>query len=917
LKGKGQKVVPYLPGRGQIPTKLMEAINNARKEFRANGFKDATDAEIDKQLLIMVQNVGKKTDDGILANLFSGTSLGANKLGVESAKVLRRRKNLTEPVLEILGKQTNPYKNLQNTLVNQSRLLSEMKYFKDIENFAIKNLNKKIKLPGLIPMLPSKKVVVEGPTGTAFKASGDNIAKLEDIAKESIGKFGGDSSKILQSLFSDQKFATMLRDGIDAFNPLQRSNIMQWFSKASSLVQAKETLFDLPAYVLNTQGVMSSLLGNGQFFNPKNYKRAVKEIDTLFQQVKLDKPEAIAKLSMLKRLGVIDQDVTGAMIEANAKAFTGLLRSGNESAYTKTMQKFGRAYGQPDLYGKLVAFEAEAAALRRMFPRDKSRFPKKADYDKFINEEAAQVVRDTMPTYGVAAPAAREFARVPFVGNYILFPTELFRTTKNMFKYGARDVMQGIATGNERQIATGMRRLTGLSTVMVGYDQAINLNNKLLGVDDDAEKAHGLFGAPFQKGSRTLFMEMPVKDETAIEKLTLDSVREQFPREEWAKIKSDKDYDGTYDQFIKETLEQQRNNFRPYVKARTMNSTTFGMYDSIQSPFRLAMAKLIGSGTISNEEIDNAWQNAASIITSPYTSPKALTEAVIAMATGKDRKTGKSIWDEAVGATTEDQLKSLMDNVVIKQLLGGTGKVIRDYITADNAEELLGAGNALRKSGFPVTKEDIRTKVLTGSGSETNNVNKRMGFDLSERLKPIAATKVNYQTKLRNLDFKLQNREDVDNIVEEYKSLQKRKREGMRDFTNRVSVYKNYPYIRIYRDKDGKVKQEKELFGTEGVLSAATDDFWFSPDETLLKTAASEIAREVDADADLDVDSLSTDTPVVQFFPDYPLGTPDEKAFYINLIRKGFREDLADELISKLVTVYEKEIEVPLFEDVD
>lgn len=920
LKGKGQKVVPYLPGRGQIPTKLMEAIKNARKEFRANGFKDATDAEIDRQILIMVQNVGKKTDDGLLANLFSGTSVAANKFGVESAKVLRKRKKLTEPILEILGKQTNPYKNLQNTLVNQSRLLSEIKYFKDIEDFAIKNLNKKIKLPGLVPMLPSKKVIVEGPTGTAFKASGDDVARLEDIAKESIGKFGGDSSKILQSLFSDKKFATMLRDGIDAFNPLKQGGVMRFFSKASSFVQAKETLFDLPAYVLNTQGVMSSLLGNGQFFNPKNYGRAVKEIDTLFQQIKLDKPEAIAKLSMLKRLGVIDQDVTGAMIEANARSFKTTLGRGKEAgegSYAKIMQKFGRAYGQPDLYGKLVAFEAEAAALRRMFPRDKSRFPKKADYDKFINEEAAQVVRDTMPTYGVAAPAAREFARIPVVGNYILFPAELFRTTKNMFKYGAKDVMQGIATGNERQVATGMRRLAGLSTVMVGYDQAINLNNKLLGVDDDAEKAHGLFGAPYTKGARTLFLDMPVKDETAIEKLTLDSVREQFPKEEWPKIKSDQNYDGTYNQFIKETLEQQRNNFRPYVRTRTMNSTTFGMYDSIQSPFRLAMAKLFGSGTISNEEIDKAWQSAFSSITSPYTSPKALTEAVIALVTGRDRKTGKSIYDEAVGATTEDQLKSILDNVVIKQLLGGTGKVIRDYITAENAEELLGAGNALRNAGFPVTKEDIRTKVLTGSGSMTHNVNKNMGFDLSQKLKPIAATKINYQNKLRNLDFKLQNREDVDNIVEQYKSLQKRKREGMRDFTNRVSVYKNYPYIRIYRDSDGKVKQEKEVFGTEGVLAAATDDFWFRPDETLLKTAAEDIVKEVDADADLDVDSLSTDIPDVQFFPDYPLGTPDEESFYINLIRKGFRKDLANELIRKLTAAYEKEIEIPLFEDVE
>ena len=85
----------------------------------------------------------------------------------------------------------------------------------------------------------------------------------------------------------------------------------------------------------------------------------------------------------------------------------------------------------------------------------------------------------------------------------------------------------------------------------------------------------------------------------------------------------------------------------------------------------------------------------------------------------------------------------------------------------------------------------------------------------------------------------------------------------------------------------------------------------------MLKTAAEDIVKEVDADADLDVDSLSTDIPDVQFFPDYPLGTPDEESFYINLIRKGFRKDLANELIRKLTAAYEKEIEIPLFEDVE
>ena len=924
IKGKGQRIVPYLPGRGQVPTKLMKAIENAKKEFRKIGFTD--EKEIEKQLLIMVQNVGRKDDTNILVNLFNGTKFDSALAG-QSAKVLRQRKNLSEPILEILGRQTNPYTNLQNTLVNQNKLLSELKYFKDVERFVRKNLDKKIKLPGLFPMLPSKKVIAEGPGGVAFRSSPDNLVKLEKLAEEGIGKFGGNSPKVLENIFSSDVFASMIRDGLDAFNPLQRNWLMNQFSKASSFVQAKETLFDFPAYVLNTQGMVSSLVGNGQFFNPKNYKRAVTEIDTLFQQITLNNPKAIEKLAMLKRFGVIDQDVTGAMIEANArsvKTFLNKAKGADEGAYAKIMQKFGRAYGQPDLYGKLVAFEAESAALRKAFPMNKLKYRTRKDYDKFINQEAAQIVRDTMPTYGIASPAAREFARLPFIGNYVLFPSELFRTTKNMFKYGAKDVIQGTANGNARQVATGFRRLAGLSTVMVGYDTAINLNNRLQGVNDIVEKAYGMSGAPWQKGSRTTFIEPLVQDETAIEKLTLDSVRKQFPREEWDSIKSEQGYSGTYNQFIKEILEKQKSNFTPFIKTRTLNSSTFSMYDAIQSPFRLSMAKLVGSGTISDEEIENAWASAAGVVTGAYTSPKALAEAAISVITGRDRRTGKSIYDEAVGATTYDRLMNALDkdSVFIKTILGGTGKVIRDYITIENAEEVLGAGKALSSSGFPVTREDLRLKVLTGSGSSTDNVNKRVGFDLSKKLKPIAATKINFENKIKGLNYKLQTPEDVNDLIEEYKNLQKRKRKGMQDLTKRVGIYRQIPYTRIYRNKDGKIEREQKVLGSEGVLAAATNDFFYTPDETLLQTAAQDLVKEADTRDTIDIDSLSTDLPNIIFMPDNPFSKKgsnkwDVGNFYLKAKRKGFSKDLLDKLISGLVAAYEEEISVPLFDSVD
>lgn len=55
---------------------------------------------------------------------------------------------------------------------------------------------------------------------------------------------------------------------------------------------------------------------------------------------------------------------------------------------------------------------------------------------------AAERVRDTMPSYSVAAPAARSLSRLPF-GTYALFPSEMVRTTKNQLKYAIRDLREG------------------------------------------------------------------------------------------------------------------------------------------------------------------------------------------------------------------------------------------------------------------------------------------------------------------------------------------------------------------------------------------------------------------------------------------------------------------------------------------
>jgi hypothetical protein len=141
-------------------------------------------------------------------------------------------------------------------------------------------------------------------------------------------------------------------------------------------------------------------------------------------------------------------------------------------AYVKGMQKIWVIYGQPDVYTKLIAFESELIHLRKVFLN-------LTEDELFV--KAANVVRDTMPTYGIASPAARALSRVPYLGNYVLFPSEVIRTTKNMVKYAATDIMQGIASGNGRQVARGMAKLTGLGVTAGGVDAVVSTNNEAYG----------------------------------------------------------------------------------------------------------------------------------------------------------------------------------------------------------------------------------------------------------------------------------------------------------------------------------------------------------------------------------------------------------------------------------------------------
>lgn len=820
-------------------SEFVSKVANARNYFLSKGVKQE---DVDGVIEEVVSKLAKE-DQGIIQDIFGGSSV-KGLLGEAATKTLRQRKQLDKPILDLLGEVSESYKKLSTTLLNQNKLVSELKFLKDVENFAKANVGKDVALPGLFPFLPSAKTTFK--QGAAFV---DGAANLEKVAEQAIGKFGGDSRKILKDMYTSPQMAKYINQGLEVFNQKGKGG-QDFFAKAAALAQAKETILDAPAYLLNLAGGAQSLIANGHFLNPKNYVNAVKEIKTLANQLTLKDSKAVEKIAKLRERGVLDQDLTGEMISRNVKLFGEDAKGAFGKAYQKGMQKFGAAYGQPDVYTKLIAFESELNSLRKSFPN--------LSEDELF-DKAAMYVRDTMPTYGLASPAARALSRVPYVGNYVLFPSEVIRTTKNIAKYAAKDVMEGTASGNARQVARGMARLTGLGVTSGGVDYVVSANNDALGISENNKRVMNILAPEWAKGSINYYLEPPIKDETG-EGLTA----------------------------------KQKEVFQPYIKTRYIGSSSADAFDYLKSPTRLVLGKLLGTGSISESEIDDAYANAANTILSPYTSPKFAAEAVLNVITGIDQKTGKPIYDQAVGATTKDKILTAAETL-LKGFEGGSVKLVQDYIKSKSSEKLLGEGNAQRDSGFPINPEDLKFLIRSGIRPVTANVERAMGFNLSEDLKAIAATKDNFISEVIRTPYEVVTDETINDIVKKYRDLQERKYRGMQDFTKKANEFKNFEYIRRYK-KNGKVVDEKQTMGISGVLGAATDNFWYKGNDALLLPLAADTASSVENGVFLP-DNLFQDKRLLDAMRD-----------------RGFTNDQLSKMYSDISKVYTEYVQKPLVE---
>lgn len=734
----------------------LDIIDRARKHIRnMNKGTDLTDAQVNAVISGIVRNGKKNGQTKTFFDLLDGQQVG-NRV----VKILKNKKDLDKPILDLLGEVKDPIRNFSETMRNQNKLIAEARYLKDIKKFAEENIGQEIKLGGLFPFLPQKtskflRKAEVTPTETITKELGD--------LTEPLGAFGtGGKALGLNKYVTTDDLYTMLKSGIDTFD-IDQAGRPLWYGlyrKGLGVGQAMETIFDHTAHLLNVYGMTQQLAMNGYLLRPRAFKEAHKAAKTMYTRAIKDKdPEAIAFLQKMKEEGIIDSSMTGEIVKRNIDRFGEDVGNPVIDGLKKTVEApfkgASAVYGGVDDFGKLIAMQAEMTRLKAAYPNKSA---------SEIFSEAAEIVRNVMPSYSTAVPVVRKLGTLPF-GAYATFPAEILRNQYHVVRIGVGDIKKGIQTNNTVLIKQGFGRLAAAGGVAVGLEYMINQNNEDQGITNINERAVDLLVPDYQRNTKKLFTEPFYYD----------------PKSK-------------------------------HVMTKFIDTGFIDAQQYTKGPIRRIIGTLMAGGDVSQREIDDMFIDVARDLYSPYVGEKFLTGAILNSFRGVDENQkpvkGDNFFERFVYQMAD----------VYKP---GAWKNASRYFEAVASEKKRGEGEGRTASGFPTKSDEQLFFNLTGIRNNTMDVSKAVGYSVYQDIKEINSTKQEFISYLNTLPDKEFNEDDVREIYQTYIDLQNKKKEDMARLTDKLNIFRNIEFQIL--KKDGTIDRV-EKFGLDGIIQATSSD---------------------------------------------------------------------------------------------
>ncbi len=745
--------------QGKISGEFLTKVNNARafiqQESRKAG-KELDNTTIDGMVLAMVQRLAKPAEKETVITInpldLLGSVVGKEVASSVASQSLKQKKNIAKPILELLGEERGAISRLSTTLTKQKQLLNEVEFLADVDKFARQALKESgsdratIQLGGLVSFLPKKTAdIVRKKTPKGVKREDVAVVgaskDFEDLTAEVLGASIGGKTPLLKDLYTSPQFYRFVNNGMDYWsNPKSVGGRLtgQTFGNLAALGQATQTIFDLPAYLINTWGAVQGLATNGYLFSPIKGAKAIKQAGQDLYKEYFDvsglSDAGLKRLTKLKEQGVIDSDLSAEIIRKNINLYGREASNAFSKAYRKSLDALSQAYGTPDTYAKLVAHNLEMKRLKKMYPD--------LNEDEIFSR-ASQRVRDTLPSYTVASPFARQLSKLP-IGTYALFPAEMARTTKNVIKIGGKDLIEGIRTGNVEQMKTGLARLGGLTITAGGLAAYEESNNEAYGITSNNQRALDVSSPPWGQGGGRIFLQ---------------------------------------------GFEENKNG---EITTRYVSSAAYDAQDYLKVPIRQLIGRALAGEPLAEFEFGQLGENVFSTIFGPYVNPKFLTESLLNIAS-------KDTYDPSrPGVNIENIKRGALE--LASAFEPGTLQIIRKYLDQLSAEEVDEV--ARQANGYPLSTDDLETWAATGIRPQTVDVDKAIRSSLNTDLRQLKASDSEFFNYLRQIKPQVATEDLANQIVDEYRSRMEDKLNVTRRIRDKFDIFNNITYT----DKRGNEK---------------------------------------------------------------------------------------------------------------
>ena len=390
--------------------------------------------------------VGLLAENKILAILrkdpsFAGkNAFGAHGVGeTTTSSLLKRNENLHPTVRALMGERRDPLANYARTIMNLDMMVE-----KGMMLQAIKKMGEGVFLFET-GMQPPSMAQFNTPIKSNENAVFDPLAGMQT------------SPEIAEALF--------LTGDAKSVSPALRL-----YLKAVGTVKWSNTVGNVVTHARNIIGNLGFVIANGHS-NPFAIKKA---FNLTFGKSK----EEFAKgMDRLIELSVVNQNVNREEIAALfkeediEKAVIDRLNSRKHNIYHKVLnspkslvETLNDIYQAEDDFFKVNAFFNEADRYSRaLFDTPFERLKDPVEIRK-IEEMAAEIVKNTYPTYARVPELIKMISRSPLVGTFVAFQAESIRCSFNIIGNATREVN----STNPEVRKIGAARLAGVSTYLAG-----------------------------------------------------------------------------------------------------------------------------------------------------------------------------------------------------------------------------------------------------------------------------------------------------------------------------------------------------------------------------------------------------------------------------------------------------------------